>query len=171
MNYQPHQPPKTFNFPETVYGKQKGPFQHHWFQKYSCLDYDVEEDSVTYVFWKRQNSDLLSERCKEETFSNQVTKSEKKPLKSLTRTSSLNFTSLSLNYEVITPQCRNTLEMIDKNEKKHRKLNRHIFLTILGILQYLSRQVLVVRGDDDDESKFDCNQRQSLNSQVDYQKR
>ena len=23
MNYQPHQPPKTFKFSETVYGKQK----------------------------------------------------------------------------------------------------------------------------------------------------
>ena len=23
MTYQPHQPPKTFKFPETVYGKQK----------------------------------------------------------------------------------------------------------------------------------------------------
>ena len=23
INYQPHQPPKTFKFPETVYGKQK----------------------------------------------------------------------------------------------------------------------------------------------------
>ena len=23
MNYQPHQPPMTFKFPETVYGKQK----------------------------------------------------------------------------------------------------------------------------------------------------
>ena len=61
--------------------------------------------------------------------------------------------------------------MIDKNEKKHRKLNRHIFLTTLEILQYLARQGLVVRGDDDDESNFDCNQRQSLNSQIDYQKR
>ena len=33
MNYQPHQPPKTFKFPETVYGKQKCSFQHHWFEK------------------------------------------------------------------------------------------------------------------------------------------
>ena len=89
----------------------------------------------------------------------------------MTRTSSLNFTSPFLDYEVIAPQCRNTLEMIDKNEKKHRKLNRHIFLTILEILQYLAHQGLVVRGDDDDESNFDCNQRQSLNSQIDYQKR
>ena len=67
MNYQPNQPPKTFNVPETVYDKQKGPFQHHWFQKYSCLDYDVEEDLVISVFWKRQNSNLLSDRSKEET--------------------------------------------------------------------------------------------------------
>ena len=57
-------------------------------------------------------------------------------------------------YEVIVPQCRNAYEMIDKNEKKRRELNRRIFLTILETLQYLARQGLSVRGDDDDESNF-----------------
>ena len=28
MNYQPHQPPKTLKFPETLYSKQKRSFQH-----------------------------------------------------------------------------------------------------------------------------------------------
>ena len=68
MSYQPHQPPKTFKFPETVYGKQKRSFQHHWFEKYPWLEYNVEEDSVNCVFCKRQNSNLFSERCMEETF-------------------------------------------------------------------------------------------------------
>ena len=68
MNYQPHQPPKTFKFLETVYGKQNRSFQHHWFEKYPWLDYDVEEDSVTCIFCQWQNSNVLLERCKEETF-------------------------------------------------------------------------------------------------------
>ena len=55
MNYQPHPPPKTFNFPESIYGAQKRSFQHHWFENYPCLDYD-EEDSVTSLSCKRQNS-------------------------------------------------------------------------------------------------------------------
>ena len=58
-------------------------------------------------------------------------------MKSLTSTSSLNVTSLCLTYDVIVPQCRN--EMIDENEKKHRELNRSIFLTILETLEYLTR--------------------------------
>ena len=58
--------------------------------------------------------------------------------------------------------------MIDENEKKRRELNRRVFLTILETLQYLARQRLVVRGNDDDESNF--NQRHSLNSQIGYQK-
>ena len=68
MSYQPHQPPNTFKFPETVYGKRKRSFQHHWFEKYPWLDYDGEEDSVICVFCKRQNSNLLSVTCKRETF-------------------------------------------------------------------------------------------------------
>ena len=68
MNYQTHQLPKTFKFPETVYGKPKRSFQHYWFEKYPWLDYDFEEDSVTSAFCKQHNSNSLSERCKEETF-------------------------------------------------------------------------------------------------------
>ena len=44
--------------------------------------------------------------------------------------------------------------MIDENEKKRRELNCRIFLTILETLQYLVRQGLAVRGDDDDRSNF-----------------
>ena len=55
---------------------------------------------------------------------------------------------------MIVPQCRNALEMIDENEKKHRELNRRIFLTLLETWQYLTRQGLAVRGCDDNESNF-----------------
>ena len=55
---------------------------------------------------------------------------------------------------MIIPQCRNALEMIDENEKKRRELNWRIFLTILETLQYLVRQGLAVRGDDDGRSNF-----------------
>ena len=44
MNYQPHQQPKTFKFPETVYGKQKGSSQPYYFEKYLWLDYGGKED-------------------------------------------------------------------------------------------------------------------------------
>ena len=44
MNYQPHQPPKTFKFPEIVYCKQERSSQHNYFEKYPWLDYDVKED-------------------------------------------------------------------------------------------------------------------------------
>ena len=44
--------------------------------------------------------------------------------------------------------------MIDENEKKHRELNRRIFLTLLETWLYLARQGLAVRGYDDNESNF-----------------
>ena len=62
----------------------------------------------------------------------------------------------SLTYEVIVPHCQNALELINENEKKCRELNRRIFLAILETLQYLARQGLAVRGDDDKESLGTC---------------
>ena len=124
----------------------KRSFQHDWFEKYPWLDYGVEEDSVTCFFCKRLNLNLLSERCKEETFLKTGYKNGNKATEK--------FDKSALTYEVIVPQCRKALEMIDENEKKRRELNRRIFLTILEIFQYLSCQWLAVRGDDDDESNF-----------------
>ena len=106
------------------------------------------------VFCKRQNSDWLSERCKEETFLKTGYKNWKKATEKLDKHQQFTCHKSALTYEVIVPQCRNAPEMIDENEKKYRELNRRIFLTILETLQYLSRQGLAVRGDDDDESNF-----------------
>ena len=128
MNYQLYQPLETFNFPESVYGKQKHSFQHHWFEKYPWLNYDVEEVSVIYIFCKRQNTNSLSERCKEETFLKTGYKNWKMPLKRLARISS--------------------------RIKQHREISRCIFPTIPETLQYLARQGLGVRSDDDNESNF-----------------
>ena len=154
MSHQPHQPPKTFKFPETVYGKRKRSFQYHWFEKYPWLDYDVEEDSVTCVFCKRQKSNLLSEICKEETFLKTGYKNWKKATEKFDKHQHSKCHKSVLTYEVIVSQCRDALEMIDENQKKRRELNRRIFLTILETLQYLARQGLAVRGDDDNESNF-----------------
>ena len=95
MNYQPHQPPETFKFPVTVYGKQKRSFQHHWFEKYPWLDYNAEEDPMACVLFERQNSNLLPLWYKEETFLKIDYKNWKK--KTLKNTISLNFMSVPLH--------------------------------------------------------------------------
>ena len=116
-----HQPPKTFKFPETVYGKQKRSFQHHWFEKYPWLDYDAEEDSVTCVFCKRQKSNLLLERCKKQTFLKTGYKNRKKAIEKFGKDQQSKCHKSALSYEMIVPQCRNALEMIDKDKKKNKK--------------------------------------------------
>ena len=105
MNYQPHQPPKTLNFSETIYGKQKRSFQHNWFEKYPWLDYDVEEDSVTCIFCNRQNSNLLLARCKEETFLK--TGYWKKATEKFDKHQRSKCHKSTITYETIVPQCRN----------------------------------------------------------------
>ena len=52
MNYQPHQLLKTFKFSQNVYGKQKRSFQRTLVWKYPWVDYDVEEVSLTFDFYK-----------------------------------------------------------------------------------------------------------------------
>ena len=115
---------------------------------------DVEEDSVIHVSCKRQNSNLLSERCKEETFLKTGYKNWKKATERFDKHQQSKCHRSAVTYEAIVPQCRKALEMIDENKKKWKELNRRIFLTILETFQYLARHGLAVRGYDDDESNF-----------------
>ena len=108
----------------------KRSFQHHWFEKYPWLDYGVEEDSVTCFFCKRLNLNLLSERCRDETFLKTGYKNWKKATEKFDKHQQSKYRKSALTYEVIVPQCRNALEIIDENEKKRRE---RIFLTILEI--------------------------------------
>ena len=45
-------------------------------------------------------------------------------------------------HEVVIPQCRDVIEMIDTRERENRATNRRCFITILESLQYLARHTI-----------------------------
>ena len=96
MNYQLHQPPKTFKFPETVYGKQK---PKTTIGLKITQDWTMMPKNVQWlVFFANGKIHICFQRdLRRKNFSKQVTETSKKTLKSLTSTSRLNVRSLPLH--------------------------------------------------------------------------
>ena len=56
--------------------------------------------------------------------------------------------------EVIVSQCASVAEMMNEKEKGQHGIKPSLLITILESLQYLARQELVLRGNDDETSNF-----------------
>ena len=91
MNYQPHQRPKTFKFPKNAPSNATGlKSTHGWTMMLKKIQRLV-------LFASDRTQTRFQRNVRKKPFPEQVTKTGKKPLRSLTSTSILNVTSLPLN--------------------------------------------------------------------------
>ena len=116
VNYQPHQPPKTFKFPETIYGEQKRSFQHHWKSSHGW-SMMLKKIQWLVFFASDKKSNLLSERCKKESFLKTGYKKWKKDTEKFDKHQQSKCHKSAFIYEVIVPQCRNALKWVMKWEE------------------------------------------------------
>ena len=131
MNYEPHQPPKTFKLPESIVVNKNVPSNITDLKSTDVWTMMLKKIEWLVFFASDETQICFQWDIIRKPFSKQVTKTGKKPLKSLTRHQQSQCHKSALTFEVIVPQSRNALEMIDENEKKRRELNRRVFLTIL----------------------------------------
>ena len=63
--------------------------------------------------------------------------------------------SVAVDLEIVIPKTHNdVLEITNEATKKSREDNRRCFAKIIECLQYLARQGLAIRREDDEESNF-----------------
>ena len=91
MNYQPHQPPKTFKFPKNVVSNTFGLKSTH------CWTVMLKKIQRLVLFASDRTQTCFQRNVRKKPFPKQVTKTGKKPQRSLTSTSILNVTSLPLH--------------------------------------------------------------------------
>lgn len=156
VTHQPYHPDMSFQFPSTMIGSQKRSCHWQWFKKYPWLHYSVEKDSVTCYVCRNQNAqdNLRNEHCKELVFLETGFRNWKKALSAFEKhQGSKCHTSATAN-EIVIPKCGNVISMTSEKERANMEMNRRCFMEILVAIQYLARQGLPLRGDDDEESNF-----------------
>lgn len=148
----PCQPSSSFVFPKTAFGKQNRSFQSRWFNKFSWLDYNEMEDSVTCSICKKHLKNLEMEKNKDEAFLNTGFRNWKKALDSFKDHQKSKCHIAALTFEITIPQCGNIQEMTSEKMKSNMQENRKCLIKIIEILQFLGRQGLALRGDQSDEN-------------------
>ena len=124
----------------------------HWFKEFSWLDYDERKDSVTCYICKRHKTKLQSERNKEDAFFKTGFRNWKKALCIFKDHQNSKCHTAALAYETTVPCCGNVREMSNQAVKDYMEQNRRCLLKIIECLQFLGRQGLALRGDDNDEN-------------------
>lgn len=149
-------PDQNYQFPTTTVGNQKRSCQWQWFNKYPWLDYCAEKDHVICFVCKNQNTkeNLQAERSKELVFLESGFRNWKKALVKFEKHQGSKCHRAATTHEIVIPQCGNVIQMTNENEKAKMEMNRRCFMEIIDALQFLARQGLALRGDDDEESNL-----------------
>ena len=150
----PNQPPASFVFPKSTTGsqKQKRSCQAKWFEEFKWLDYDEVRDCLTCFLCKKHLQKLDAEKNKEDAFLSTGFSNWKKALTSFKEHQNSKGHIAALTFELTIPQCGNIVEMTNENNKKQFQENRLCLLKVIESIQYLGRQGLALRGDDNDEN-------------------
>ena len=103
--------------------------QHHWFEDFKWLHYDMERDSVLCFCCSTHEHQLTAEHNKEPAYISTGFPNWKKAPRSFKEHEQSKCHTAALSYETIIPKCGNPKEMIsdeivNKRDREHqRKVN------------------------------------------------
>ena len=121
------------------------------------MHYDEISDSVFCYICVNQNNkcNLTSARNKEQTFISTGYSNWKKALSRFKEHQTSECHKVAVDFEIVLPKtCGDVIDMTNTIAKETRAQNRHYLAKIIESLQYLARQGLAIRGDNDEESNF-----------------
>ena len=153
----PYQP-KNFPFPKKTYGKERRSFQSGWFVDFPCLHYDEDLDSVhCYICINQNAKETLKNTARnmDPAFISKGYSNWKNAHDSFKKHQVSECHSVAVDLKIVIPKTHNdVLEITNEATKKSREDNRRWFAKIIECLQYLARQGLAIRSEDDEESNF-----------------
>ena len=121
------------------------------------MHYDEISDSVFCYICVNQNNkcNLTSARNKEQTFISTGYSNWKKALSRFKEHQTSECHKVAVDFEIVLPKtCGDVIDVTNTIAKETRAQNRHCLAKIIESLQYLARQGLAIRGDNDEESNF-----------------
>ena len=137
-------------------GKQQRSCQHHWFQKFTWLHYDIETDSVLCFLCVRAEKKgyVTGELSKEQAYISKGFKSWKKAPKCFTEHEQSKTKKTAKTYEVLVPRCADVGNMLSDNLKSKRLEQRKYFIKVMECVQYLARQGISFLESNDNNDNF-----------------
>ena len=144
-----YQPPENFIFPKTLIGNRERHCQSKWFKTFPWLHYDVKKDSVFCHFCILHEDKLLAEHNKDPAYISTGFKNWKKAPKCFNTHETSNCHKAALTNQVTVPKCGDVAELMNKDLAKQRSDERQYLKVVMECLQFLGRQGIALRGNDD----------------------
>lgn len=146
---QQYQPDESYPFPKTSFNTQERSCQSTWFKTYSWLHYDIEKDCVFCFYCLSHESKLTAENNRDPAYISRGFKNWKKAPACFKIHEQSKCHTAALTYETIVPKCGDASEMHDNEIAKRRERERLYLKIVMESIQYLTRQGLALRGNDD----------------------
>lgn len=149
--------PSNINFPKKLYGKQYRSVQSTWFKEFPWLHYDEKSDSLFCYVCSNQylKGNLATARCSDGAFISNGFSNWKKALQKFKEHQTSECHKLAVDHEIVLPNTNHTIvDLSISNAQQIRKQNRHYLAKVIETIQYLARQGIAFRGDNDEESNF-----------------
>ena len=149
--------PSQYNFPKKRYGNQYRSVQSIWFSEYPWLHYDEKKDSLFCYICSNQylKGNLASAKNTEQAFISNGFSNWKKALLKFKDHQTSECHKLAVDCEIVLPKTNhNIIDASNSNAQDVRTQNRHCLAKVIESLQYLARQGIPIRGNEDEDSNF-----------------
>ena len=135
---------KSFQFAKSAFGKRERRCQQQWFEDFKWLHYDT-----LCLYCHIHHPKLTAEHNKDPAFITTGFKNWKKAPMCFKDHEKGKCHIAALTYETVVPSCRDPKEMISDEIVKKREKERQYLTIIMECLQYLARQRIAFRGNND----------------------
>ena len=144
-----YHPPENFQFPKIKIGNRERHCQYQWFNNFNWLHYDAKKDSVFCYYCMIHKEKLTAEHNKEQAYISEGFRNWKKAPACFKDHEQTKCHKAALTYQVIVPRCGDAAELNNNELTKQRYNERQYLKIVMECLQYLARQGIALRGNED----------------------
>ena len=150
--------PRNLSFPKSLIGGRKRSFQPSWFDRWTWLHYVTSLDSAfCFVCIKSFINGTLTCSKKETSFLSRGFKNWKKAFECFSQheKSDCHQEAIDRKFKLKT-EVKDVGELLLSQHKETKSKNRQNFIKIIDAIQYLARQGIPLRGDDEEKDSNLC---------------
>ena len=149
-----YRPPSIFDFPKTSIGGRLRRCHQKCFEDVLWLHYGVKSDSVFCHYCMVHESKLTAEYNKNPAYISTDFKQMEKAPKCFKEHENSNYRKTAKTYHALVPKCGDPVTVINDDVRKRRYEERQCLTVIMESLQYLARQGIPLRDNEDGNDKL-----------------
>lgn len=149
----PNQPTRSYLFPATKFGNAYRSFNSGWFEKFTWLHY-CESTDAEFCWYCMMHAFELKSSKRDVAFITRGFRNWRHATEAFRKHEHSDGHKEAIEVHLLPQQCHDISEVMQKNLREEKQLNRDMLIIILRSVKYLARQGLALRGHSSTEGNF-----------------